>query len=157
MLHGDLVDANVVWGADGPALVDWEFSRMGDPAEDLAYLVEVNGLPDAVAGAVLEGYALPGMAARMEVWRALAAADAGAWYRRRGHGRGGRAAAGPGAREGLSAAPRAAEPAVAARLVHGEKPRGSFSYLWLKRPPRGPGLACAHLGSLSAHSIAQGE
>lgn len=84
MLHGDLVDANVVWGADGPALVDWEFSRMGDPAEDLAYLVEVNGLPDPVAGALLEGYALPGMAARVEGWRALAAADAGAWYRAEG-------------------------------------------------------------------------
>jgi aminoglycoside phosphotransferase (APT) family kinase protein len=84
MLHGDLVDANVVWGPGGPALVDWEFSRMGDPAEDLAYLVELNGLPDAVAAAVLEGYSLPGMAARMDAWRGLAAADAGAWYRAEG-------------------------------------------------------------------------
>ena len=84
MLHGDLVDANVVWSAAGPALVDWEFSRMGDPAEDLAYLIEVNGLPAAVASALLEGYALPGVAARVESWRALAAADAGAWYRAEG-------------------------------------------------------------------------
>lgn len=84
MLHGDLVEANVVWGRDGPGLVDWEFWRMGDPAEDIAYLIEANGLPDAVAAGVLEGYGLPGMDARAASWRALTAADAGAWYRAEG-------------------------------------------------------------------------
>lgn len=80
LLHGDLVEANVVWGPDGPGLVDWEFSRMGDPAEDLAYLIEANALPEAVAASVLEGYALPGMAGQVDEWRVLVAADAGAWY-----------------------------------------------------------------------------
>jgi aminoglycoside phosphotransferase (APT) family kinase protein len=80
MLHGDLVESNVVWGPDGPALVDWEFWRMGDPAEDLAYLIEVNGLPPAVVSALIEGYALPGIGRRVDRWRALVAADAGAWY-----------------------------------------------------------------------------
>lgn len=80
MLHGDLVEANVVWGPAGPALVDWEFWRMGDPAEDLAYLIETNALPEAVSGPLLEGYACAGMAARVEEWRPLVAADAGAWY-----------------------------------------------------------------------------
>ena len=61
-------------------LIDWEFARMGDPAEDLAYLAELNGLPDAVLGAVLEGHGTPGMAARVEGWRGLVAADAGGWY-----------------------------------------------------------------------------
>ncbi len=79
-LHGDLVEANVVWGPAGPALVDWEFARMGDPAEDLAYLIEANALPQEVAAGVLEGYALAGMDARLAGWRALMAADAGAWY-----------------------------------------------------------------------------
>jgi aminoglycoside phosphotransferase (APT) family kinase protein len=80
-LHGDLVAANVLWPpAGGPVLVDWEFARMGDPAEDLAYLAELNGLPDAVLGAVLEGHGTPGMAARVEGWRGLVAADAGGWY-----------------------------------------------------------------------------
>ena len=41
-----------MWGPEGPALVDWEFWRMGDPAEDLAYLAEVNRLPDPVLAAV---------------------------------------------------------------------------------------------------------
>lgn len=80
LLHGDLVEANVVWGPRGPGLVDWEFSRMGDPAEDLAYLIELNRLSGAGAAAVAAGYALEGIAARIDAWRPLVAADAGAWY-----------------------------------------------------------------------------
>lgn len=87
-LHGDLVAANVLWppGA-GPVLIDWEFHRMGDPAEDLAYLAELGELPSAVLAAVLAGYGEPGTAARVEGWRGLVAADAGAWYLAQGmHG-----------------------------------------------------------------------
>jgi aminoglycoside phosphotransferase (APT) family kinase protein len=84
MLHGDLVEANVVWGPDGPGLVDWEFWRMGDPAEDLAYLVELNRLPDALRAALLAGYDSPPVAARVDGWRALVAADAAGWYRGEG-------------------------------------------------------------------------
>jgi aminoglycoside phosphotransferase (APT) family kinase protein len=80
LLHGDLVEANVVWGHAGPGLVDWEFSRMGDPAEDLAYLIELNGLSAAAAAAVGAGYGVAGMEARIAGWRPLVAADAGAWY-----------------------------------------------------------------------------
>lgn len=80
-LHGDLVAANVLWPPrGGPVLIDWEFHRMGDPAEDLAYLAELGGLPSAVLAVVLEGYGEPGAAARVEAWRGLVAADAGAWY-----------------------------------------------------------------------------
>jgi DNA-binding MarR family transcriptional regulator/aminoglycoside phosphotransferase (APT) family kinase protein len=84
LLHGDLVEANVVWGPDGPALVDWEFWRMGDPAEDIAYLAEVNRLPPAALEAVLEGYGRPEVAAAVGPWRALVALDAGGWYLREG-------------------------------------------------------------------------
>ena len=70
----------------GPVLIDWEFHRMGDPAEDLAYLAELNGLPDDILHAVLEGYRAPGMAARVEAWRGLVAADAGGWYAAHGMG-----------------------------------------------------------------------
>ena len=61
-------------------LIDWEFARMGDPAEDLAYLAELNELPEAVLDAVLEGHGTPGMAARVDGWRGLVAADAAGWY-----------------------------------------------------------------------------
>ena len=80
MVHGDLVEANVVWGSGGPALVDWEFWRTGDPAEDLAYLVETNGLADDAVTALLGGYGAQGARERLDAWRALVAADAGAWY-----------------------------------------------------------------------------
>ncbi len=82
-LHGDLVAANILW-TPVPVLVDWEFWRTGDPAEDLAYLAVMNGLPDAVMDAVLAGYGDSAMHARTEAWRAACALDAGLWYRRSG-------------------------------------------------------------------------
>lgn len=84
LLHGDLVESNIVWASGRPALVDWEFWRMGDPAEDLAYLFETNRLPGDLIDAVLEGYGLSGMSDRVAAWRALVALDAGAWYAREG-------------------------------------------------------------------------
>ena len=84
LLHGDLVEANIVWGPAGPALVDWEFWRMGDPAEDLAYLAEVNRLPEPALAAVLAAYGRPEVAAAVDAWRALVALDAGGWYLREG-------------------------------------------------------------------------
>lgn len=80
LLHGDLTLDNVVWDP-APRLVDWEFWRMGDPAEDLAYLAEVNGLSAPLVDAVLDGYGAPDVAARVDGWRALCALDAGFWYR----------------------------------------------------------------------------
>jgi aminoglycoside phosphotransferase (APT) family kinase protein len=80
LLHGDLVEANIVWDGSAPALVDWEFCRMGDPAEDLAYLVEVNAVPAALVAALLRGYGPPAIDRRVDAWRGLAAADAAGWY-----------------------------------------------------------------------------
>lgn len=80
LLHGDLVSANVLW-TPAPRLVDWEFWRMGDPAEDLAYLAEVNAMPERVLALVLTAYGDRAVAARVEGWRALCALDAGLWYR----------------------------------------------------------------------------
>ena len=53
---------------------------MGDPAEDLAYLAELNRLPDGLLESVLEGYGRPEVAAALGAWRALVALDAGGWY-----------------------------------------------------------------------------
>jgi aminoglycoside phosphotransferase (APT) family kinase protein len=80
LLHGDLVASNVVWGGDGPMLVDWEFWRPGDPAEDLAYLAEVNRLPGRLLARVLAGYDRQDVAVRIDAWRPLVALDAGLWY-----------------------------------------------------------------------------
>ena len=80
LLHGDLVAENILW-SPSPRLIDFEFWRMGDPAEDLAYLVEVNGVPNAIVAAMLDGYAHRGVADRLDGWRPLCALDAGLWYR----------------------------------------------------------------------------
>ncbi len=85
-LHGDLVQSNVVWGPNGPVLVDWEFHRQGDPAEDLAYLEAVNGVPARVSALIREGYrAGVALSARVEAWHPLVLLDAGLWYRDAGH------------------------------------------------------------------------
>lgn len=87
LLHGDLVEQNIVWPAGGadPVLVDWEFWRMGDPAEDLAYLGALNDLPAEAGGHVFRGYGAdwPLMAA-VDLWRPLVLADAALWLRAHG-------------------------------------------------------------------------
>ncbi len=83
LLHGDLFGDNVLW-TPTPVLVDWEFWRMGDPAEDLAYLTVMNDLPDTVVRSVLTGYGDTGMDVRLRAWSAATALDAGLWYRRIG-------------------------------------------------------------------------
>ena len=44
-LHGDLWSGNLLWHRGHPALLDWEYSRQGDPAEELAYLAERTRWP----------------------------------------------------------------------------------------------------------------
>jgi thiamine kinase len=84
-LHGDLWLGNALWRGTRPVLVDWEYSRLGDPAEDLAYLVEMDGIDDRAVEHLLAGYgADDALARRVEAWRPLAAAGAGLWLRARG-------------------------------------------------------------------------
>gem|GEM_PF-990317 len=83
-LHGDLTAGNVVWHGGRPALVDWEFWRWGDPAEDLAYLAEAGALPPGALAAVCRGHGDRRAAARIDGWRPLVALEAGAWWWRSG-------------------------------------------------------------------------
>jgi aminoglycoside phosphotransferase (APT) family kinase protein len=79
-LHGDLWAGNTLWHRGIPLLVDWEDARMGDPAEELAYLAEMDALSDRALVHVLEGYDVPGMPERITAWRPLVALSAGLWY-----------------------------------------------------------------------------
>jgi aminoglycoside phosphotransferase (APT) family kinase protein len=36
-VHGDCQPGNVLLGASGPVVIDWEFGRIGDPREDIGY------------------------------------------------------------------------------------------------------------------------
>jgi aminoglycoside phosphotransferase (APT) family kinase protein len=81
VLHGDPWSGNVVWGDDGPLLVDWEFARIGEPAEDLAYLAAMDTLAPTALAALLAGYgadaATADRVAALRPFMALWCAD---WY-----------------------------------------------------------------------------
>lgn len=83
-VHGDLFPANAVRTAGGAApvlLLDWEHYGLGDPAREAARLVHACAPQDQVE-TWLERYlaplqsALPGLAARVAVWRRLLAFEA---------------------------------------------------------------------------------
>ncbi len=81
LLHGDPWSGNVVWGARGPLLVDWEFARDGEPAEDLAYLAAMDALPPPALDDLLAGYGADATtAARATAWRPFMALWIAGWY-----------------------------------------------------------------------------
>jgi aminoglycoside phosphotransferase (APT) family kinase protein len=43
LLHGDVSAGNVLW-APHPVLIDWEYARIGDPADEIGYLFGQNAL-----------------------------------------------------------------------------------------------------------------
>ena len=43
LLHGDIAAGNILWSPD-PVLIDWEYTRLGDPADEIAYLFDQNHL-----------------------------------------------------------------------------------------------------------------
>jgi Ser/Thr protein kinase RdoA (MazF antagonist) len=117
LLHGDPWSGNVVWGAAGPVLVDWEYARLGERAEDLAYLAALDALAPATLAAVLGGYGAPSaLRDRVDAWRPLMACWCGSWLVDRGEtDRGARllahaerllTARGPGGSSGASPRPR---------------------------------------------------
>jgi Ser/Thr protein kinase RdoA (MazF antagonist) len=84
LLHGDLSVGNILWDEDRVSLIDWEYARDGDPAEDLAYLIaEQDAAPDVVAE-LADIYVVvggdPWALARMPVWLPLVALDAALWW-----------------------------------------------------------------------------
>ncbi len=55
LLHGDIGPGNVLWGG-GPFLIDWEYARLGDPADEVAYAFDQNGLAPEQREAFWDGY-----------------------------------------------------------------------------------------------------
>lgn len=55
LLHGDIALGNVLWGPD-PVLIDWEYARLGDPSDEIAYLFDQNGLDAPQREAFWRGY-----------------------------------------------------------------------------------------------------
>ena len=88
LLHGDLVHQNIVWGAGGtPRFIDWEDARIGDPAQELAYIVGEADLNDSQQDQLWCGYAasrpdadLDGIRLRMAVWGPIVATASIRWW-----------------------------------------------------------------------------
>lgn len=84
LCHGDLSIGNILWDGDEVHLIDWEFARDGDAAEDIAYLVaEQEVQPDLVAEiaeAYVDAGGDPWAFARLPTWLPLVALDAALWW-----------------------------------------------------------------------------
>lgn len=55
LLHGDVASGNILW-PDGPVLIDWEYARIGDPADEIAYVFGQHGLTPVQRDAFWTGY-----------------------------------------------------------------------------------------------------
>lgn len=55
LLHGDIAPGNVIWGQD-PVLIDWEYTRLGDPGDEIAYVFDQNALGEPQRQAFWKGY-----------------------------------------------------------------------------------------------------
>jgi aminoglycoside phosphotransferase (APT) family kinase protein len=55
LLHGDIGPGNVLWNPR-PCLIDWEYTRLGDPADEMAYTFDQNALTPPQRRAFWGGY-----------------------------------------------------------------------------------------------------
>lgn len=55
LLHGDVAQGNILWSKD-PVLIDWEYARLGDAADEVAYVFGQHGFTTAQRSAFWAGY-----------------------------------------------------------------------------------------------------
>jgi aminoglycoside phosphotransferase (APT) family kinase protein len=86
LLHGDITPGNVLW-ADRPVLIDWEYARLGDPADDVAYVFGQHGLSADQRSAFWSGYRslmgerdLDPIAARARLWEPVILLGSALWW-----------------------------------------------------------------------------
>ena len=83
-LHGDLSPGNMLWNGSDVTLIDWEYTRPGDPAEDLAYLVAEQEVPGEQKQLLFHGYVNAGgdptAISRVPAYAALVSLDSVLWW-----------------------------------------------------------------------------
>jgi aminoglycoside phosphotransferase (APT) family kinase protein len=87
LLHGDIGPGNILWTPD-PVLLDWEYARLGDPADEIAYTFDQNGLTAPQREAFWRGYRasvsaearLTGIAARLDWWEPVTLLGSTLWW-----------------------------------------------------------------------------
>jgi aminoglycoside phosphotransferase (APT) family kinase protein len=87
LLHGDPGPGNILWAA-GPVLIDWEYARLGDPADEIAYLLDQNDLSPGQRTAFWRGYRdgasthapLAHVVDRVDWWEPLTLLGSALWW-----------------------------------------------------------------------------
>lgn len=89
LLHGDVGPDNMLW-AQVPVLIDWEYARLGDPADDVASIFVQNELNRAQRHAFWDGYAVLSseraanfLAERARWWAPAGVLGSAAWWAER--------------------------------------------------------------------------
>lgn len=87
LLHGDLVNANIVWVENGGfTLIDWEDVRIGDPAQEIAYFFAENQIEYELRKIFWTSYAatserdVDALMARTNTWSNPAILDSTLWW-----------------------------------------------------------------------------
>jgi thiamine kinase-like enzyme len=86
LLHADISGANVLWVPE-PVLIDWEYVRLGDPADEVAYLFTQNALSEPQQEAFWRGYSerladahLRSIAQRVSFWKPITLLGSVFWW-----------------------------------------------------------------------------
>ena len=86
LLHGDVTAGNVLW-SPRPVLIDWEYARAGDPADEIGYIFGQNALSGPQREAFWAGYRtacsdqrLEQVAARVHWWEPVTLFASGLWW-----------------------------------------------------------------------------
>ena len=83
-LHGDLSRGNLLWHGEDLNLIDWEYSRVGDPAEEIAYLLTEGAAGLDLTASFLAAYGdmggEPGIQARLTNYALFTAIDSTLWW-----------------------------------------------------------------------------
>jgi aminoglycoside phosphotransferase (APT) family kinase protein len=96
LLHGDVCAGNIAWGPL-PKLIDWEDWRIGDPAEEIAYIFTENDLSHEQQQAFWDGYRkmngaeVSAIMTRVSVWAPVTLIGSIAWWLERYAASGGKA------------------------------------------------------------------
>ncbi len=86
LVHGDVVGLNVIWRDQKPVLIDWEDTRLAEPAEEIAYTFTENKLDAGRRNAFWEGYSsqaekdIGELKARVAVWEPVTAFGSAIWW-----------------------------------------------------------------------------
>jgi thiamine kinase-like enzyme len=79
LLHGDVATGNLVWTPE-PVLIDWEYARLGDPADEIAYLFSQSGLSPRHRAAFWRGYRDTTRIDRVAWWEPLTLIGSALWW-----------------------------------------------------------------------------